>query len=249
MVHHPHESTDHHLPRRAALLRLGATLAALPMLGIAACASSKRQADLPNVTWPNGPRANPVAARPVTTAISPPQYAVPVTGNISVIKRNEWAKSAPVPSLMDPMLPVNKITLHHDGMPSGFTSTDKAAAAAHVERIRLAHRDRNFGDIGYHYLIDPAGRVWQGRELKWQGAHVKDQNPGNLGICFMGNYEFQQPNQAQLATAQLFVSEAMRYYNVRVTAVYTHRELAPTACPGRYLQPQLVGLRKSGSLA
>jgi hypothetical protein len=236
------------LPRRTVLVRLGATLAAWPVLGIAACASSNRGAgNLPEVAWPA--TARPVRTPPAPARASTPKYAVPDPTSTSVISRSEWAKSAPVPSLMDPMMPVNKITLHHDGMPSGFNSTSRDAAAAHMERIRLAHRDRNFGDIGYHFVIDPAGRIWAGRPLNWQGAHVKDQNPGNLGICFMGNYEIQQPNHAQLVAAERFVGQAMRHYNIRVRSVYTHRELAPTACPGRYLQPQLVGLRQSRSLA
>lgn len=248
MVHHSQDSADPRLPRRDVLVRLSASIAALPLISLAACASSRRDANLAEVAWPKGPRPTPANHTSTSSTYTPPPAPTP-SSSMSVIRRSEWAKGGVIPSRMDPMQPVNKITLHHDGMPSGFTSTDKYAAAAHAERIRQAHLDRGFGDVGYHYMIDPAGRVWQGRELKWQGAHVKDQNPGNLGICFMGNYELQQPNQAQLATAQVFISDAMRYYSVRVTSVRTHREMAPTACPGRYLQPRLDSLRSSGSLA
>ena len=245
MVNPSNTPGDRPLPRRALLVRVGATLSALPLLGLAAsCASSQRDAKLPDPVWPKQPPPiyTPPPSPQVVTKASP-------VGTTGVIPRTQWAKGAPIPSRMDPMLPVNKITLHHDGMPSAFTSTSQAAAAEHLESIRKAHLERGFGDVGYHFLIDPSGRVWAGRDLRWQGAHVKDQNEGNLGICIMGNYEIQRPNQAQLQSAQRFVAQAMRYYNVRVNAVYTHREMAPTACPGRYMQPELVAIRRSGSLA
>lgn len=143
------------------------------------------------------------------------------------------------------MLPVNRVTIHHDGMDT-FTSRSQGDAAARLERIRLAHRAKNWGDIGYHYLIDPAGRVWEGRPLSWQGAHVGGQNPGNLGICVMGNYEDQYPNDLQLEAVERFVSSQMRQYRVPVSRVYTHQELAATACPGRNLQPRLVSIRRPG---
>lgn len=148
---------------------------------------------------------------------------------------------------MDPMLPVTRITLHHDG-DSVFESTYRADAGDRLERIRRYHRSLNWGDIGYHYLIDPAGRVWQGRPLSWQGAHVADQNPGNLGICVMGNFDRQQPTGTQIRAVERFVAECMTRYRVPLHEVRTHREMASTLCPGRYLQPRIDRLRRSGTL-
>src|SRR5690606_20791872 len=85
-----------------------------------------------------------------------------------LIRRSSWSKGNPVPNLMDRMRPIDKVTIHHDGM-TAFTSTSQAAAAARIEAIRRAHRGQNWGDIGYHFLIDPSGRVWEGRPLAWQG--------------------------------------------------------------------------------
>jgi hypothetical protein len=34
-------------------------------------------------------------------------------------------------------------------------------------------------DIGYHYTIDPTGRIWEGRPVQYQGAHVKMNNEHN----------------------------------------------------------------------
>ena len=145
------------------------------------------------------------------------------------------------------MAPIRRITMHHDGM-SAFTDTTMTAASQRLESIRRAHlrrKPQRFGDIGYHYAIDPAGRVWQCRELTWQGAHVKNQNPGNLGILVMGNYDRQSLTTRQQQAVLAFVSGQMRQYGVPASRLHTHQELAPTACPGRSLQSFMVSSRSN----
>ncbi|MEM9082850.1 MAG: peptidoglycan recognition family protein [Planctomycetota bacterium] len=160
------------------------------------------------------------------------------------LPRSAWAKGDPVPRLMNRMLPVRRITVHHDGM-NVFTSTSKSDAARRIESIRHGHRGNNWGDVGYHYLVDPAGRVWSGRPLQYQGAHVRAQNEGNLGICVLGNYQKQLPTSTQINAVEDLLTTLMRTYGVGVEEVYTHRELAATACPGVNLQRRLVAMRES----
>ena len=126
-----------------------------------------------------------------------------------------------------------------------FDDTSQRAAASRLETIRRAHLNRSppFGDIGYHYIIDPGGRGGQGRLLDWQGAHVAAQNHGNLGICVLGNYEHQQPTATQERAIGAFLRSQMARYRVPADRVFTHRELAATKCPGRYLQPRLAAIR------
>jgi hypothetical protein len=239
------------LSRRELLARGAAGLGVLSGVGLvlSACGSSQRASNLPGVGWPNddlrpAPRATPVRPSPV-----PPAPGVDVPGG--VIARSEWARGQPIPARMTPARPYWRITLHHDGM-GAFTTTDRAAAAARLEQIRHSHLHRRgepFGDIGYHYLIDPAGRVWQGRPLNWQGAHVARTNEGNLGICCLGNFMVQRPTEAQLAALDQFVASQMRQYRIPVNHVYTHRELGKTECPGDNLQPYINDARRSGPLA
>ena len=173
-----------------------------------------------------------------------PETSTGSTEFTGLIRRSSWSKGNPVPNLMDRMLPINKVTIHHDGM-SAFTSTSQSAAAARIESIRRAHRGRNWGDIGYHYLIDPSGRVWEGRPLAWQGAHVKDNNEGNIGICMLGNYEEQAVSERQSQALDQFLATTLRSYNISRRSVYTHQEFNPTACPGRTLQARMDIIRTS----
>jgi hypothetical protein len=192
---------------------------------------------------------------PIWSASNPPELALPTRptslpeprGALGAISRSIWAKGQPIPNNMNHMLPVRYITIHHDGT-TPFTSTSKSSTALRLETIRKSHLRRDggrWGDIGYHFAIDPAGRLWQGRPLMWQGAHVKAQNEGNIGIVVLGNYERQGVNQAQVAAIESTVRSLMRKYNVPVSRVRTHQEWAATACPGKNLQRVMVGIRNS----
>lgn len=208
--------------------------------GCATSGGSRPKADgLPGLVWGTGAPAAPVQPDAPTTTTTPTD--VPR----GVIARGSWAKGEPIPARMNRMKPVRAITVHHDGM-SAYTQTGYRDAAARLESIRRSHLRRSpepFGDIGYHFAIDPAGRVWQGRPVTFQGAHVRRQNEGNLGIVLLGNYDKQRPNSAQRAALATFLAAQMRKYRVPVSRVRTHQEMAATACPGRNLQAFMVSVR------
>ncbi|MAT80219.1 MAG: hypothetical protein CMJ29_12855 [Phycisphaerae bacterium] len=215
-------------------------------LFLAGCATRSKTvvSSLPDPWWTPTTMPDPKASKPKSPAVA----AVPPTG---VIARSAWAGGNPVPSRMDANRSISRITIHHDGM-QPFTDTSYKAAARRLESIRRAHLGRKpqrFGDIGYHYAIDPAGRIWSCRPLSYQGAHVKGQNPGNLGIVVLGNYDKQSVNRAQQVALAAFLSAQSRQYRVPVSRIYTHQEMSPTACPGRSLQKYMVQARRNGTIA
>jgi hypothetical protein len=229
--------TDAELPFEAGVAsRRTILFVALGLL--AGCAESKLRAAMPGPAWPNN-RVALELPKTVTPASEPAMAG-------GIIRRGAWAKAQPVPSLMNRMLPVRHITVHHTAM--HFTDSSQGATAAMMERIRLGHRDRNFGDIGYHFAVDRAGRVWEGRPLSWQGAHVANRNEGNLGIVALGNFDEQSPSNAQVDALRRFLSQAMRTYNVPVSRVKTHQEWAPTRCPGTQMQRYIMNMRSNGGL-
>lgn len=259
MPQHDDGAHKSELTRREAVRRLlgaGLSFGAVPLLVACSTGGSSRSrytrrpvTDIPDPEWPE-PRQLSLAD---TTRHDHQAHRTPDTPKVDGIDlilpsgvrtRDSWAGGDPVPGPMDKQSPISRITLHHDGM-TVFTSTAVAAAQSRMEAIRSAHRGKGWGDIGYHYLVDPAGRIWEGRPLKWQGAHVANQNPGNIGICTLGNYEKQRPTTTQLTAIEDFVQVLMRKHDVHVSEVYTHRELAATDCPGRYLQPRLVAMRST----
>lgn len=159
--------------------------------------------------------------------------------------RSEWATESPSRTLMNKMLPVKHITVHHDGIPTLFTGSDAASTCARIEFVRRGHRNKGWGDIGYHFIIDRSGAVWEGRPIAWQGAHVRDHNEGNVGILVMGNFEIQKPTSQQLASLDELVSKAKSHWRVKSSNLRSHREWedAATSCPGRNLQSKWKSIR------
>ena len=231
--HHEIVPTD--TPQNLLARRMFLFASAMALVG---CGTKKVTSSLPNPIW--SASKSPDFELPIETV------HLPVSTKLhGAISRSVWAKGQPIPRNMNRMLPARYITIHHDGM-TPFTSTSRNSAASRLETIRISHLRRGggrWGDIGYHFAIDPAGRLWQGRPLTWQGAHVKARNEGNIGVVVLGNYERQGVNRAQAAAIESTLRALMRTYNVPVSRVRTHQEWAATACPGKNLQHVMVGIR------
>lgn len=225
---------------RRAILASG--LAAAAGLVLPSCASRRGSttATLPGPAWPHERPARPVVEA-TTTPVA--KEATLDVGNLRVIPRTAWTRQRPIISDTNPMNGIQTITVHHDGM-SPEIIRSQAEAAARLELIRSSHVDsRGWADIGYHLIVDPQGRIWQGRPMNLQGAHVKDHNPHNLGVLVMGNFEEQHPTREALATLDQLLAQQATTHRVSLSAIRTHQEWASTACPGRNLQGYMNATR------
>ena len=231
---------------------VAATRRVFLLLGLAAFAGCAKQAvvtSMPSPPWTETD-SKPLNQRHATDKIAPPSRATapPTSPPAGVLARSGWAQGRPVPSNMNRMTTIRYITIHHDGM-DPFFGTDRQSSAAHLELIRRLHRRKGWGDIGYHFAVDRGGRVWEARPLAYQGAHVKDHNPGNIGIVVLGNFEEQSPSDAQMEAMRRHIVALMRRYKVPARRVQTHQEWgAHTACPGGRLQVYLDRIRRKGRL-
>lgn len=203
----------------------------------AGCASSARRthtALLPSPVWPH---------QRTPTAVDAPVAAAPAQAEsirrVSIIPRTNWTSQPTKTWDTNPMAGISRVTVHHDGMdPVPLASA--AQAADRLELIRKVHVETNgWADIGYHFAIDPAGRIWAARPLDRQGAHVRDQNEHNMGILVLGNFEQQTPTPRALAALDGLIIEAATANRIPLASVKTHREWNPTACPGASLQQHM----------
>lgn len=110
---------------------------------------------------------------------------------------------------------VRKITIHHTARTAPTTEIE---AAQYMRAVYQFHTvSRGWGDVGYHYLIDPFGNIYEGRYGGdfVTGAHVGKHNIGNLGIALMGNYiscdEKYTPNSHEYQECILDNPEFMDY--------------------------------------
>lgn len=117
--------------------------------------------------------------------------------------------------------PIRRIIVHHAGAD---------ADAATIDRW---HRERGWSGIGYHYVVDPAGMVEEGRQVERAGAHAKGANEDSIGVCMGVDARRGVPGPVWEATVDL-VAHLCRRYGLTAAAVYGHREVGttPTYCPG-----------------
>jgi len=218
---------------------------------LAACQSGPAAAnssDLPSPVWPD--ERNPTLSAlpqlpPRSAGAAPVQSSASYGLPQNVMPRSAWTNAGVIRSLANPMNGVNKITVHHDAIPSQNVRTQRDAVAR-LNQVRASHLREGWADIGYHYVIDPSGRVWEARPLGYQGAHVKDKNEHNIGVMCMGNFEIQRPTPQQTAALDAFVASLMQRHRIPASRVYTHQELGQTACPGRNLQNYMLASRGRG---
>ena len=223
-------------------------------LFLAGCQQTTQTASLPDVDWPDvGGRPTPGSGSYVpkgAPAPTPQPDAPVVIGDMQLLPRSQWADAAgPVRGReIYPLGTPTRITIHHEGYKL-VDFTDAGSTRQRLNMVRSAHVGRGWSDIGYHFIVDRAGRVWEGRSLKYQGAHVSGNNEQNIGVMCLGNFELQRPSEAQLTSLRDTVRAIRRANSVSERAILTHKEITPTACPGRLLQPRIDQMRSSHAFA
>ncbi|MDO8804868.1 MAG: peptidoglycan recognition family protein, partial [Elusimicrobiota bacterium] len=160
-----------------------------------------------------------------------PELFVPLSAPFKVIRRADW-QAAPPTEPYTPHTP-KYFTLHHTQAHYPGTYNE---AVAEMQFIQDFHQHgRGWIDIAYHFLIDPAGNIFEGRPIKVLGAHVKNRNTANIGISIMGDFHPPKHDVFTGASQDSFVAIG-RYlkdtYEVQVSSFYAHRDLGKTACPG-----------------
>jgi peptidoglycan hydrolase-like amidase/archaellum component FlaG (FlaF/FlaG flagellin family) len=151
---------------------------------------------------------------------------------------------------------VSKFIVHH------------TATVSNLENPKQAIRDtyyyhavtRGWGDIGYNYIIDTNGNIYEGRfgGEGVVGAHAGLANTGTIGISVLGNYEENAvPKKVQDAIAKLIAAKS-KIHNIDpkgkstfrgeyTNNVLGHRDVAATACPGKNLYALLPQIAKTAA--
>ena len=176
--------------------------------------------------------------------------------DLVVANRSAWHAKSPRRKNMDAMGAISRLTIHHSAM--FLRDTRPSACAAQIQRIQIDHMEtRGYGDIGYHYLIDPSGRIWAGRDLQWQGAHASgDHNIGNIGVCLLGNFmpgrKGHKPSPQQVTAMERLIAKLLRRHRLGADDIFCHSHFKNTECPGELMEPVVSQLirdlqRKGGS--
>ena len=131
-----------------------------------------------------------------------------------------------------------------------------------VERMRALYEyhanSRGWGDIGYHYIIDELGGIYEGRSggKNVVGGHVYCGNVGTVGVALMGNFEEEEPTLQQIQALQWLLNHLSDTYNMNLRrtvsyhgknmkAILRHKDLISTECPGFYMSPAISQVRNN----
>ena len=97
-----------------------------------------------------------------------------------IFSRSEWGAREVDYNNMELSIEFNNITVHNSGR-RGISNPPK---------IQNMHIDEFlFADVGYHFMIDKDGSIYEGRSLKYKGSHVNKDNTGRIGINVLGDFE------------------------------------------------------------
>ncbi|MBE1531356.1 peptidoglycan recognition protein family protein [Actinomadura algeriensis] len=139
---------------------------------------------------------------------------------MDVISRKEWGARAPRSRSTTSWSRRSEFVVHYSEGPTSQTP----------RQIQNFHMDGNgWSDIGYNFLVDTAGRIYEGRGWLVIGAHATGHNTSGIGVCFIGRDG--DATDAARASIRALYDEACDRAG-RTLARRGHRDVGSTSCPG-----------------
>ena len=131
---------------------------------------------------------------------------------------------------------INLVVVHHSA--SGRDVTTR-------EMIKKWHLTHGYSDIGYHYIITGDGKLHVGRPAEKIGAHALGYNTNSLGVCLTGNFETEEPSEAQINTLIQVLATLCKRHELTTDQIKGHNLLNQTACPGKNLISKFAIIKKA----
>jgi flagellar hook assembly protein FlgD len=197
-----------------------------------------------------------------------PLRRLSIAGSPPIITRAQWQADEEIrraaPIYADSL---KFAVVHHTAGPSG---SSPAQAAAIVRGIEAYHvKSNGWNDIGYNFLVDRWGNVYEGRfggiDRPVIGAHALGFNTGSVGVALIGTYTSAPPPKAQLQGLEKLLAWRLDVAHIdplstviatsggnekfsagtqiALRAVSGHRDTGSTSCPGSALYALLGSVR------
>lgn len=158
---------------------------------------------------------------------------------VALVNLDRTASASDLSAIFDTKSPIKPaawtgIVIHHSG-----------GAIGSAESLTQQHNARGFKGLGYHFVISngqgaPDGQIFVGYRWPDQlpgvhvaGAKAEQYNRQTIGICLIGDGERREFTRAQIARLAELVSALQSKLNIPDGNVALHRDISPTASPGR----------------
>jgi hypothetical protein len=193
-----------------------------------------------------------------------PPRRLSIAGSPSIIPRPSWGADEKIrkgaPSYATS---IGFAVVHHTAGSNKYTASQSAAIVRGIEAYHV--KGNGWNDIGYNFLVDRYGQVFEGRfggvEKNVIGAHAEGFNTGSVGVAVIGTYsDAAPPAAAQTALANLLAWRLDIAHvdslgtvtwasggnprfpagtPVFLRAISGHRDTGFTTCPGNALYARL----------
>lgn len=162
---------------------------------------------------------------------------------------------------------VRAVFIHHTNHPNGYACS---AVPRMLRALEADHVHRGWDDLGYNFVVDRCGTIYEGRagDLSGtvEGAHTKGFNEHSLGIAALGTFDAgKKVPRAMLhsiealaawklrrgidphgRTRMVSSSDESRFHKgtrVEFNVISGHRDAYATTCPGKALYDKLPEIR------
>src|ERR671936_1222905 len=189
-----------------------------------------------------------------------------------IISRLAWSANEAIRRAPPQYAPTLQLALvHHTAGTNSYTRTQSAAI---VRGIYVYHvKGNGWNDIGYNFLVDKYGQVFEGRyggvDKNVVGAHAEGFNTGSVGVALLGTYQSVAPTVAEktalvnllawrLDVAHVDPLSSLTFTSggnarfpagtpVFLRAVSGHRDTGFTTCPGSVVYSLLGALARQAA--
>jgi hypothetical protein len=212
------------------------------------------------------PPPHPVAARPAVQHTAPKPTIVPRSAWLDAVSRH----AQPPPRYDDKVVAV---FVHHTDSPNGYDCADTPRIIAYLYAGQTGARQ--WDDIGYNFLVDRCGTIYEGRaggvDRAVTGAHTQGFNHRTAGIAAIGTFTAGTPVPRAMTDAiaalaawklglsdtdprarvRLVSSNSLSRYTAGTTATLPalagHKDGYMTSCPGAALSDRLPAIREQAA--
>ncbi|XP_052818828.1 peptidoglycan recognition protein 4-like isoform X1 [Mya arenaria] len=163
---------------------------------------------------------------------------------VSFISRTDWNASEPIverSNIYRGRFPLPYFFVHHTAWI--YDAKDALSGMRQWEEVWKLHAiDKKWKDIGYNFLVDEAGNVYEGRGWRKVGAHTLGFNCNAFAVSVMGRYSQRLPGKKATDAIQKLIQCGVEEEHLHKDYILQgHRDSKCTAteCPGERLYKEI----------
>ncbi|MFJ4711039.1 FG-GAP-like repeat-containing protein [Streptomyces sp. NPDC088785] len=158
------------------------------------------------------------AASPTTSAPQTPPAPRPSTVvKPHILTQAQWGAGTNYDGTPTYDTEIKAAVVHHTGVDSD-NKVPCAQSAKRLREIQQEHIAKGYYDIGYNFVVDRCGQIFEGRsggmDLPVHGAHDYGFNTDTVGISYLGNFESAKPSKAALDAISRVVAWKFGQYGI-----------------------------------